>query len=56
MIANNYISEIIDGKFSDERAKIINAGLKEFAKNSFGAVRPRGIAALGGVKQAAISY
>lgn len=50
MIEKNYISEIIDGKFSDARAKIINAGLKEFAKNSFGAVRTREIAALAGGK------
>ncbi len=56
MIEKNYISEIIDGKFSDARAKIINAGLKEFAKNSFGAVRTREIAALAGVNHAAISY
>lgn len=56
MFEKNYIAEIIDGRSSDAKAKIISAGLREFAKNSLGAARTREIAAVAGVNHAAISY
>lgn len=56
MIEKNCIGEIIEGKCSDARSRIIRAGLEEFSVNLPAAARTRKIAAKAGVNHAAINY